>query len=201
MDDFVKNFAPIFSILIALLAIIVGFHAWKRQFIGSRRIALLEDVLTGFYQARDSIADIRNPVIFEGEGSTVKPQQTKQSNVDTDTQAFYVIIERFSRHNGLFTKLQVQKYRFMATFGAEKAEPFERLSKLLNDLAFTNNFLNHPESGIEHYQPPFDESLKKLLVESRRKLYSSSDDPIKKEVEEIIGLIEKIVSNEMKKTI
>lgn len=200
MEDFFEGFVPFLPTIVALLTIIIGFRAWKRQFVGSRRITLLEDVLTGFYQARDAIAEIRSPFVFEGEGSTVKPQITSQCNVSNDNQAYYVFIERFSRHHHLFTQLQVQKYRFMATFGAEKAEPFEKLNKLLNDLAFTNNFLNHPETGINLYKPPYDESDKKLLVESRKKLYASNDDPIKKDVDEIIGLIEKIVSNEMKKT-
>lgn len=201
MEDFFEGFVPFLPTIVALLTIIIGFRAWKRQFVGSRRITLLEDVLTGFYQARDAIADIRSPFIFEGEGSTAKPPQTTQCDVENNNQAYYVFIERFSRHKRLFTHLQVQKYRFMATFGAEKVEPFEKLNKLINDLAFTNNFLNHPVSGIKHFNPPYDESGKKLLIESRKKLYASNDDPIKKDVDEIIGLIEKIVSNEMKKTI
>ena len=89
----------------------------------------------------------------------------------------------------------------MATFGVEKAAPFEKLNKLVYDLVSTNDLLNHPETGIRFDRSPFDESHKKLLVESRKKLYASTDDPIKKDVDEIIGLIEKIVSNEMKKTI
>jgi len=201
MEDFIKGFVPFLPTIVALLTIFIGFRAWRRQFVGSRRITLLEDVLTGFYQAREAIAEIRSQFVFEGEGSTVKPQQTTQINADSNTQAYYVFIERFSRHQLLFTNLQVQKYRFMATFGAEKAEPFEKINKLVYDLVFTNSFLNHPETGINLKKPPYDESDKKPLVESRKKLYASTDDPIKKDVDEIIGLIEKIVSNEMKKTI
>lgn len=201
MENFIKGFIPFLPTIVAVLTIFIGYRAWKRQFVGSRRITLLEDVLTGFYQARDAIAEIRSPFEFEGEGSTVKPPITTQSNVENDDQAYYVFLERFSRHHQLFTNLQVQKYRFMATFGAEKAEQFEKLNKLVFDLVFTNSFLNHPESGIHLYKPPYDDGEKKLLVESRKKLYASTDDPIKKEVDEIIGLIEKIVSNEMKKTI
>jgi LPS O-antigen subunit length determinant protein (WzzB/FepE family) len=201
MADFFKGILPFLPTIVAVLTIVFGFGAWRRQLVGSRRITLLEDVLTGFYQAKDAIAEIRSPFVFEGEGSTVNPQITSQCNVSNDNQAYYVFIERFSRHQQLFTNLQVQKYRFMATFGAEKAAPFENLNKLVNDLLFTNSFLNHPESGIKIYKPPYDESHKKLLVESRKKLYASTDDPIKKDIDEIIGLIETIVSKEMKKTI
>ena len=201
MADFLESLPPFLPTIVAVFTVFVGYRAWKRQFVGSRRIALLEDVLTGFYQARDAIAEIRSPFVFEGEGSTIKPPVTAQNYVENDNQAYYVFIERFSRHQHLFTNLQVQKYRFMATFGAEKAAPFEKLNKLVNDLLFANSFLNHPESGIKFFKPPFDESHKKLLVEFREKLYASTDDPIKKDIDEIIGLIEKIVSNEMKKTI
>jgi len=201
MADFLKGLPPFLPTIVAVLTIIFGFGTWRRQLVGSRRITLLEGVLTDFYQARDAIADVRNPFGFEGEGSTVKPPITTQYNVANDNQAYYVFIERLSRHQQLFTNLQVQKYRFMATFGVEKAAPFEKLNKLVNDLLFANSFLNHPESGIKFFKPPFDESHKKLLVEFREKLYASTDDLIKKDIDEIIGLIEKIVSNEMKKTI
>lgn len=201
MADFLKGLLPFLPTIVAVFTVFVGYRAWKRQFVGSRRITLLEDVLTGFYQARDAIAEIRSPFVFEGEGSTVKPLITTQCNLENDNQAFYVFIERFSRHHHLFTNLQVQKYRFMAAFGAEKAKPFEKLNGLVDDLVFTNSFLNHPESGIYLLKPPYEESDKKLLVKSREKLYASTDDPIKNDVDEIIGLIEKIVSNEMKKTI
>ena len=201
MEDFIKNLIPFLPTIVAVFTIVLGFGAWRRQLVGSRRITLLEDVLTGFYQARDAISEIRSPIVFAGEGSSVKPPSITQCNVANDSQAYYVFIERFSRHQQLFTNLEVQKYRFMATFGAENAEPFEKLNKLLNDLAFTDNFLNHPESGIKHFNPPYDESEKKLLIESRKKLYASTDDPIEKDVDEIIDQIEKIVSNEMKKTI
>ena len=201
MADFFKGLIPFLPTIVAVFTIVFGFGAWRRQLVGSRRITLLEDVLTGFYQERDAIAEIRSPFVFEGEGSTVKPPITTQCNVENDNQAYYVFIERFSRHQQLFTNLQVQKHRFMATFGAEKAVPFEKLNKLVYDLASTNSFLNHPESGIKNFKPPLDESEKKLLVESRKKLYSLTDDPLIKDIDEIIDLIEKIVSKEMKKTI
>lgn len=201
MTDFLKGLIPFLPTIVAVLTVLIGYRAWKRQFVGSRRITLLEDVLTGFYQARDAIAEIRSPFVFEGEGSTIKPPVTAQNYVENNNQAFNVFIERFSRHQQLFTNLQVQKYRFMATFGTEKAAPFEKLNKLVYDLVSTNSFINHPESGIKFLKPPFDESDKKLLVESRKVLYASTDDPIKKDIDEIIGLVEKIVSNEMKKTI
>ncbi len=201
MADFFKGILPYLPTIVAVLTIIFGFGTWRRQLVGSRRITLLEDVLTDFYQARDAIADVRNPFGFEGEGSTVKPPITTQYNVANDNKAYYVFIERLSRHQQLFTNLQVQKYRFMATFGVEKAAPFEKLNKLVYDLVSTNDLLNHPETGIRFDRSPFDESHKKLLVESRKKLYSLTDDPLKKDIDEIIDLIEKIVSKEMKKTI
>ena len=107
MEDFIKGFIPFLPTIVAVLTIFIGYRAWKRQFVGSRRIALLEDVLTGFYQARDAIAEIRSPFVFEGEGSTIKPPVTAQNYVENDNQAYYVFIERFARHQQLFTNLQV----------------------------------------------------------------------------------------------
>jgi hypothetical protein len=58
------------SIIIGALALISGIRAWKREYIGKRKIELAEDTLMLFYQARDAIREIRNPFGAIGEGSS-----------------------------------------------------------------------------------------------------------------------------------
>ncbi|MBM3328880.1 MAG: hypothetical protein FJY67_05325 [Calditrichaeota bacterium] len=55
------------SIILASITIILGIEAWKREFIGKRRIELAEDVLAKFYEIRDFIAYIRNPFSYSNE--------------------------------------------------------------------------------------------------------------------------------------
>ncbi|TDI82488.1 MAG: hypothetical protein E2O80_02055, partial [Betaproteobacteria bacterium] len=68
MLDFVSSI----SVLIAALTFIAGVSAWKREFVGKRRIELAETVLALFYEAEDAIKQIRSPFSFDGEGSTRK---------------------------------------------------------------------------------------------------------------------------------
>ena len=58
------------SVIIGALALISGIRAWKREYIGKRKIELAEDTLMLFYQARDAIREIRNPFGRIGEGSS-----------------------------------------------------------------------------------------------------------------------------------
>ena len=47
-----------------------SLDAWRREFMGKRRMELAEEVLALFYQARDVIEQIRSPVRYLGEGQT-----------------------------------------------------------------------------------------------------------------------------------
>lgn len=199
MGNFINGLLPYLPTIVALVAIVVGYSAWKRQLVGTRIITLLEDVLTSFYNARDAIAEIRSLFILEGEGSSFTTTESSPTQPTTENYYYNVFFERYSRYQELFNLLQVQKYRFMATYGAENEEPFIRLNSVINELLNTNSFLNHPKGGIRLSKPPLDEQTKELIIESKRILYASPEDPIKPKVDDIIVLIEKIVNNEMKR--
>jgi len=74
------------SIVLAAWAVVSGVNAWKREFIGKRRIELVQDVLALFYEAQDAISAIRSPFGFEGEGESREkkemesPEETKARN-------------------------------------------------------------------------------------------------------------------------
>lgn len=58
------------SMILACWAVIAGIDAWRREFVGKRRIELAEETLEAFYALRDAIAFIRNPFSSTQEGST-----------------------------------------------------------------------------------------------------------------------------------
>ena len=66
------------SVAIAAIAFVAGISAWKREFIGKRRIELAEDVLALFYETQDAIREIRNPASFSGEGKTRKRDENER---------------------------------------------------------------------------------------------------------------------------
>ena len=49
LSELAKNI----SVIIGALTLISGIRAWKREYIGKRKIELAEDTLMFFYQARD----------------------------------------------------------------------------------------------------------------------------------------------------
>jgi hypothetical protein len=66
------DIAQIVSVLVASLVAIRGIQAWRREFVGKRRIELAEEVLALFYQAKDAIGWIRFSLCCTTESSTRK---------------------------------------------------------------------------------------------------------------------------------
>ena len=64
----ISTIAQTVAIVSACWAIISGVGAWKREFIGKRKIELAEQVLAQFFEVRDAIACIRNPFSSSDEG-------------------------------------------------------------------------------------------------------------------------------------
>ena len=122
------------SVAIAALAFVAGINAWRREFVGKRRIELAEDVLALFYEAQDAIREIRNPFSFGGEGKTRKHGDLELEEETKILDQAYVVFERYQKREKLFAELRSIRYRFMATFGYKAGEPFVELNKILNEI-------------------------------------------------------------------
>lgn len=122
------------SVAIAAIAFVAGVNAWKREFIGKRRIELVENVLALFYEAQDAIREIRNPFSFSGEGTTRKRSEHEREEETQLLDQAYVVFERYQKREKLFAELRSMKYRVMATFGSKAGEPFDELNMVLNEI-------------------------------------------------------------------
>lgn len=182
------------SVIIASLFAIYGFDAWRREHVGKRQIELAEEVLALFYQARDAIEQIRNPIGFGGEGSSRKPQENEKPEQKQALDRAYVLIERYGHHSELFSKLYSLRYRFMAQINVEAAAPFDALNRIVNELIFAAHKMarlstvpewSHrtPEAGQKHH----DEILK---VHDIYYGTGGEDDPITPKVQRVIDDIE-----------
>src|SRR5215208_1238747 len=109
------------SVIAASIVAILGVRSWYSEFIGKRRVELAEEVLALFYQARDIVAEMRAPFSSGGEGQTRKPGPNESSRDKEALDSAFVLIERYVRHSEQFSRIQALRYRFMATFGKEKA--------------------------------------------------------------------------------
>ncbi|SRR5882724_263181 len=110
------------SITLAGLFAIYGFDAWRREFVGKRRMELAEEVLALFYQARDVIGEIRNPGGFASEGTTRNPSPGEKPEHKEGLARAFVLIERYQRHSELFAATYVALSIHGATWeGCRKA--------------------------------------------------------------------------------
>jgi hypothetical protein len=135
------------SVIFACLSIVLGVDAWRREYVGKRKIELAEDVLTLFYQARDAISRIRTPWHQKEEGKTRKPGEYETPEQKEHLDRAYVVFERYEREQEIFNKLVVIRYRFMARFGKKTEKPFIDLRVLVGELLFAANQLG------THYWP------------------------------------------------
>ena len=130
MLDFFRSI----SVLIAALTFIAGVSAWKREFVGKRRIELAETVLALFYEAEDAIKQIRSPFSFDGEGSTRKHADNELEAESRILDQAYVVFERHQKREKLFAQIHSMRYRVMAAFGSSAAEPFDELNKIIKEI-------------------------------------------------------------------
>jgi hypothetical protein len=185
------------SVIFACLTIILGVNAWRREYVGKRKIELAEDVLTLFYQARDAIRRIRNPWHGGEEGKTRKPGEYEASDRKELLDRAYVVVERFEKEREIFNKLDVIRYRFMARFGPNTNKPFDQVRSIIGDIFIAANRLGTHYWPRQGRVPMSEEQFQKHLEEMNK--YEAifwegaqKDDPINKQLNEVIGEIEKI---------
>ena len=123
------NVAQAGSVALASWAIINGIDAWKREFIGKRRIELAEETLAKFFEVKDAIIMIRSPFGRIGEGSSRAPAPGETEAETEVLNRGYVVVERYQKAEKTFSDFQVLKYKFMAAFGHKTAyQSAKRLS-------------------------------------------------------------------------
>jgi hypothetical protein len=130
----IANILASISLILAAWTIIIGVNAWRREYVGKRKLELAEEVLTLFYEARDVISYIRNPFGYVGEGSTRETTPNESPEEKKTNDQAYVVFERYNKRQELFNKLYSMRYRYMARFGKDTAKPFDELNKIVNDI-------------------------------------------------------------------
>jgi len=193
--DVTTNILESISIIIAAWAVIIGVNAWRREYVGKRRLELAEEVLELFYEARDVISYIRNPFSVSGEGSTRNsaPNESPEGKQINDNA--YVVFERYNKRQDLFNKLYAMRYRYMARFGKDAAKPFDDLRKIVNEIFLSARMLSYywEQQGRRQWKndQEFQDHLKEMhQYEAIFWEKSSSEDPIIPRVDAVISDIE-----------
>jgi hypothetical protein len=190
------------ALIIASCTAIYGINAWRRGFVGRRRIKLSEEILVLFYEARDAIRFMRSPLGYVGEGESRPARDGEFPDEKEIRNKVYVLVERFNKRQEVFSKIQTHRYRFMAQFGKETAQPFDELHHLIIDLFSASEELADLRIEQRHADKRDDtrRDTRDRIRELERVFWGRvRDDPIAPRVEAIVARIESICRSEIDK--
>jgi hypothetical protein len=187
------------GVLSACWAIISGVNAWKREFVGKRRIELAEQTLAKFFEVSDAVGYIRNPFSNTEEGKTRQRSERETSNQSELLDRGYIVIERYSKKENIFSDFGALKYRFMASFGAETEQIFTDTFKTVNSIFASARLL-----AIHYWQPKAmglreEDRFEKHLEETNRHEgifwdSGSVEDEIRKQLNAIQVRLEEVTA-------
>ncbi|MBU4184744.1 MAG: hypothetical protein KKI12_05245 [Proteobacteria bacterium] len=141
MMELIATIGQTIAIIAACWAIISGIGAWKREFIGKRRIELAEEVLASFFEIKDSIAFIRNPFATNEEGKSRKKGEYELSDETELLNRGYIVYERYEKKKDVLIKFNTLKYKVMAAFGPDTEKIFIDCNKTLNSIFISARML------------------------------------------------------------
>jgi hypothetical protein len=198
MTDFAQ-IAQAISIILACFAAISGIDAWKREFIGKRKIEIAENMLSRFYQVRDAISIIRNPWGSSDEGKSRKKGESERAEESEILDRAYVVYERYEKQKEVFMEFNMMKYKFMASFGKDTEEIFTRVNKILNSIFLAARMLGTYYWQSQRRLHMKEEQLEKHFekMERQEKIFwdeSGENDEIRKELANILESIEKVTA-------
>lgn len=197
MDE-LATIAQLVAVISACWAIISGVGAWKREFIGKRKIELAEQALAQFFEVRDAISFIRNPFASSSEG---RSRERSEEETDSESELLdrgYIVVERFGKREQAFLQFNITKYRFMAAFGRESESIFSDTTKIVNSIFVSARALSThywKRQGRAHMTP---EEFKKHLEEMHRHegifWEINDDDEINRKLSVILKRLEQITA-------
>lgn len=183
------------AVLMASWAIISGIGAWKREFIGKRKIDLAQQVLAKFFEVQDAIAFIRNPFSSGNEGQSRQKAPTETAPETELLNRGYIVVERYQQKESVFVEFNTLKYKFMAAFGKETEQIFTDTNRALNSIFVSARMLaTHywQRQGRVHMEP--DEFQKNLTEMHRHEGIfwdtQSETDEIRQKLKSILDRLE-----------
>jgi hypothetical protein len=187
------------AVVMASWAIVSGVGAWKREFIGKRKIDLAEQVLAKFFEVQDAIAFIRNPFASGTEGQT---RQKGAAETPAETELLnrgYIVVERYQHKEQVFAEFNILKYKFMASFGKETESIFTDTNCALNSIFISARMLaSHywQRQGRVHME---SDEFERHLQEMHRHEgifwdTQSADDEIRTQLKAILDRLEAVTA-------
>ena len=197
MTELLTAIAQAVAVVSACWAIFSGIGAWKREFVGKRKIELAEEALSKFFAVKDAVAFVRSPFRYADEGKSREPGERESEDEAELLDRGYVVFERYHQREALFTEFSVLKYKFMASFGQNTEEIFTDTFSAVNSIFVSARML------VTHYwknSPPTDErKFEEFIHETRRHAgvfwdTDTDDDVIRKQLQAVQVKLEKVTA-------
>ncbi len=184
-------------------SVVWGISAWRREYVGKRRIELAETILALFYEAEEVIKAIRSPLGHTGEGKTRKRRENETEQQAELLDQAYVVFERYQSREKLFAELMSLKYRAMAVFGPSSKVPFETVNRVINEIFSAARILGRhywPKQGKHFRSEEEFEKFSKKLEEFENIFWEPGveDDKIGPQVRRAVEKIEAITKEAVK---
>ncbi|MBS3652093.1 hypothetical protein KEU06_26175 [Pseudaminobacter sp. 19-2017] len=111
-----------------------GLNAWRTEMVGRRKTELAEEVLAGFYRARDILAWARFPASHEADDGEDDRPGAGAEDEELERSEIFTPVDRLTKESQVFSELRASRYRFMAYFGEEAAQPFEEIQAIHSEV-------------------------------------------------------------------
>jgi len=180
------------SLLIGIWVAIYGIDSWRREHKGKRQIELAEETLALFYEARDVIAYIRSIFSYSSETEDIARGENETDERYEARKRASIVFKRYNANQELFNKIHAMRYRFMAQIGKEKAEPFDELRKIVNEILVSARMLSQLWSR-HHFRTQEQEDKHYESIERHEAIFYQGideEDPIIPRLNKLISEIE-----------
>lgn len=176
------------SIIIAALMGAYGLDAWRREFVGKRKMELAEEVLALCYETKEIIDFMRSPGGFSGEGESRIQEPGESEGVKTKRNNAFIPIERHNQHIEKLSRLWTLSYRFRAQFSDSEAQPIDDLRNIIVEIKSAAHMLYVCSQGEE----TMSAQAQKTRSESQGIVWTGhqTPDPIAPKIEQAIATIE-----------
>jgi hypothetical protein len=121
-----------------------------------------------FYQVKDAFPAIRSSANYTNEGKTREKGENETENESRVQDRDFTAIERIHNRKETFDKLYTSRYRFMARFGKEAANPFDGIHWALTQITTASRMLATYWQQILKFK--FFQKIRKAIETKLRKM-------------------------------
>jgi hypothetical protein len=174
-----------FTVIVASVAALFGFYQWRKEERWKRKYELAEDVLSKFYEFRDTMRLIRSPFLFDAD-------EEKSASEAKDGKT-HTLFRRYDNNKEAIDKLMALRFRFITVFEKKHENLFEELNSILGDVFIAASQITFIRRGDDEGMDRAEKGRK--LKQLHKTIYWSDnieEDPVSQRIKALIDSVEKV---------